>query len=67
MSDCKLANAVFGGQPLNLTYIGYGDCPECGDDCAEFWVDEDGKEYVRCPFIGCRNWGKPTEVITDDR
>lgn len=59
----KTINALFGGQPDNLTYEGYGDCPSCGDDCAEFWSDDDtGKRYVRCPCFMCDNWGKLTEV-----
>lgn len=54
-----IINALFGGQPENLEYVGYTDCPLCGDDCAEVWRDvTDGKEYTRCPFIGCEGWDK---------
>lgn len=56
-------NVLFVGQPENLEYIGYGDCPICGDDCAEVWRDvKDGNEYMRCPFIGCEGWGKLVEL-----
>lgn len=59
-------NALFGGQPENLEYIGYGDCPQCGDDCAEFWRDkETGKTYVRCPYFMCDGWHKLMEVRDD--
>ena len=62
MSD-KMINALFGGQRESLTYVGYGECPKCGDDSAEFWRDEtDDKEYTRCPFIGCDGWGKLVEL-----
>ena len=61
----KIANALFGGQPENLTYTGYGDCPSCGDDYAEFWRDDAGKEYVRCPYIMCDGWGKLVEVVEE--
>jgi len=54
-----IINALFGGQPENLEYVGYTECPICGDDCAEVWRDvTDCKEYTRCPFIGCDGWGK---------
>ena len=59
----KTINALFGGQPENLSYLGYAECPDCGDDCAEFWRDDvTGDEYVRCPYFMCENWGKITKV-----
>ena len=58
-----IINALFGGQPQNLEYVGYAECPICGDDCAEVWRDvTDGKEYTRCPFVGCDGWGKLIEL-----
>lgn len=58
-----IINALFGGQPENLEYAGYAECPICGDDCAEVWRDvTDGKEYTRCPFIGCDGWEKLVEL-----
>ena len=66
MSD-KMINALFGGQRDSLTCVGYGECPKCGDDCAELWRDEEtGKMYVRCPYFMCDNWGKLTEVNGHD-
>jgi hypothetical protein len=63
----SVLNILFGGQPENLEYIGYGDCPQCGDDCAEFWRDkETGKTYVRCPYIMCDGWHKLMEVDNAD-
>ena len=63
MSDNKIANALLGGQPTSLTYAGYGRCPECGDESAEFWRDDDtGKVFMRCPYFMCDRWGKLTEV-----
>lgn len=63
MPMTKIENALFGGQPANLTFVGFGECPECGDDCAEFWCDDDtGKQYVRCPYFMCDLWGKLSEV-----
>ena len=59
----KVMNVLFGRQPANLTYVGYGECPACGDDCAEFWRDDNtGKRYVRCPYFMCDNWNKLREV-----
>lgn len=61
-----IINAMFGGQPQSLEYVGYTECPICGDDCAEVWRDEvSGKEYARCPFIGCDGWGKLVELRGD--
>lgn len=66
MSD-KMINVLFGGQRDSLTYVCYGECPKCGDDCAELWRDEEtGKMYVRCPYFMCDNWGKLTEVNGHD-
>lgn len=57
------SDEIIEGQSHEMEYSGYGDCPACGDDCAEFWVDkETGIKYVRCPFIGCDNWGKMVKV-----
>lgn len=62
----KTLNVLFGGQPENLTYLGYGTCPECGDDCAEIWRDEStGKHYVRCPYFMCGGWGKLRELESE--
>ena len=62
----KAMNALFGGQPENLTYIGYGECPDCGDDCAEFWRDDNtGNVYVRCPYFMCDNFQKLRLVEVD--
>lgn len=59
----KIINTLFGGQPQRFTYLGYGECPECGDDCAEFWFDEStSKRYVRCPYFMCDNWGELREL-----
>lgn len=61
-----IINALFGSQPENLEYVGYMECPICSDDCAEVWRDvTDGKEYTRCPFIGCEGWGKLVELRGD--
>lgn len=62
----KMINALFGGQSESLTYVGYGTCPECGDDCAEIWCDETtGKRYIRCPYFMCDGWGKLRELVVE--
>ena len=63
MAMIKMKYVFLDGQPTDLTFVEFGECPECGDDCAEFWRDDDtGKQYVRCPYIMCDLWGKLNEV-----
>ena len=54
------------GNRIELTLVGFYDCPTCGRDCTEVWQDGSGRSYLRCQNNECESYGTFERLRPDD-
>lgn len=54
------------GNRIELTLVGFCECPTCGRDCTEIWQDGSGGNRLRCQNHECESYGTFEKLRPDD-